>query len=191
MIKNALMILAVSTLLFSCENKEKKDVAKTNDIVETLTVDELLINIDSLVDKNIEVTGLVSHVCKHGGKRLVLVAENPEKNIHVNAGEEITEFNKNIEGNTIKAIGVVKELKITNEYLDNMIAEMKEHKDADGEEGVREEDNDHHSTEMEKINKLREEIKNSKNGYLSEYSILCNSYKTVEVEANKTETDSL
>ncbi|MDA3778791.1 MAG: hypothetical protein PF487_00925 [Bacteroidales bacterium] len=202
MIKNLLMILAVSVLLFSCNNETKKDVTESNVDAVQLTVDELLTNIDTLVEKNVEVTGLVSHICLHGGKKLKLIAENSENEIHFNAGGEISEFEKSLEGSTVKISGIVKELRIDNKYLDKMVSEEQEsteseehkNKEADSskeeEEHIQEGDNDHHSKEMDQINKLREEIKNSEKGYLSEYSVLCSSYKLVESVDKKEKTES-
>jgi len=196
MIKNVLIILAISTLLFACGTGTKKD--NTDNETVQLTVNELLADIENLVEKKVEITGLVSHVCEHGGKKLKLISENSENDIHVNAGKEITEFNKNIEGSTIIVTGIVKELKIDNEYLDKIVAKMGEKEHAEGEEhsrdeekNIQESDADHHPTEMDHINKLREEIKNSEKGYLSEYFVLCNNYKVLEQETEGTKKDSL
>jgi hypothetical protein len=68
-----------------------------------------------MVDKEVEVSGLVDHICKHGGKKMHLVAgDESEASLHIVSDEA---FSEELEGQYVKVKGVVVEEQITMETI--------------------------------------------------------------------------
>ncbi len=125
----------------------------------------------NLVGKDIYVTGIVDHVCKHGGKKVMLVSEDGEASLKVMAGDKISKFDKKIEGENLKVLGTVTEFKMDDAFLTEREKKVKEHhKPTDPE----------YKEDMDWIKEKREEIKKSKKGYLSFYSMDGISYEVVK-----------
>jgi hypothetical protein len=59
------------------------------------------------VGKEVEIQGIVVHVCKHGGKKLFVIGEDPEKRVKITASDEVTVFLPELEGSTILVNGFI------------------------------------------------------------------------------------
>ncbi len=115
--KIGIVFLSV-VFFFACENKKAGQSATEDQLssvaeieapaVEVIMVADLLANPDDLVGKEIQVEGLVTHVCKHSGKRLHLSDEKGEGKIRVEAGDIIKQFERDLEGSEIVATGVLR-----------------------------------------------------------------------------------
>jgi len=81
---------------------------------------------DTLINKEVEVEGMVTHVCKHSGKRLHLEDKQSGSVVRVEAGD-IDMFEKSLEGSQVIVKGVLKRGAFHEE------GEAQEH---DGQEGV-------------------------------------------------------
>jgi len=68
---------------------------------------------------------MVTHICKHGGKKMFLVGENPDVKVVVFAGEAISEFPVELEGTKVKVFGIVKVEEITEATVAEWEAEDK------------------------------------------------------------------
>lgn len=172
-----LMSVAV---LFAC-NQNNKTTAEKSDVKEeaAVTLSELFSDIDKTVDSEIKISGLVDHVCKHGGQRMFIVDEG-ENRLKITTGEDISEFEVDLEGKDVIVNGIVEEERIDDAYLDEWEAEVKAGEE-DHESGVH--DGNHVEEENEtlvKINDFREQIKNSEKGYLSFYSVKAKSFEVKE-----------
>lgn len=192
MIKNLMILMASAAILVSCggncehaegdtkEVKEEKviekEVEKTVEAVVVAPAD-FEAKAGELVGKKIQMEGTAVHICSHGGKRLFIGDENDNR-IKITTGENMTAFDKEWEGSTVKVIGTIDELRIDEDYLNEWEAEINEVEDAHeagkevhtGEAG-----HEDHSKEdkMAQINDYREQIKETEKGYLSFYSIVC------------------
>jgi hypothetical protein len=62
------------------------------------------------VGKEVEIQGLVVHVCKHGGKKLFIVGDDPEKRVKITASDKVSVFAPELEGSTIWVKGIVEPL---------------------------------------------------------------------------------
>ena len=62
---------------------------------------------ESLLGQNVQIEGLVVHVCKHGGKKMYIVGDDPEIRVKIDASDEVTVFAVELEGNTVSVMGVV------------------------------------------------------------------------------------
>lgn len=193
--KNYLFILlALAFIATSCENNNKNSAEQKTDkvvVVEEITpllVAEFDDKAGDFVGKKIKLEGTVDHICKHGGQRLFLVSEESEARIKVTPDEEIAAFNAELEGNKIIITGIVEEQRVDEDYLREWEEEIKsgaEMADGKGEGshlgGTVEKGGEGAdiAEEMEKVNNLREMIKESGKDYISFFSVLCTDY-TVE-----------
>lgn len=115
MIKKLALISLLAVALFSCKNKQGA--------VTEIDINKFDDEVSALVDKDVSMTGLVVHVCKHGGKKMFMVGNDQEKKIVVFAGAEMSEFPVELEGKNVKIFGVVKEEVITEETIREWEAE--------------------------------------------------------------------
>ena len=120
----------------------------------------------NFVGKKIEVTGLVDHVCKHGGKKILLV--NDSSDVHV---ESETRFEDTLVGNTVSVIGIVKEFKVDEAYCQKMEKEeLNEHSEGKDKEEMKE-------RKQQMLKFYRDSMKNAGVDHLSFYSLEFVSFK--------------
>ncbi|NJK97083.1 MAG: hypothetical protein HC905_21110 [Bacteroidales bacterium] len=85
--KNLYLLSAITVFIcgsiVGCKNQTNH--ADGNSANTSLTVDSFLASPDTWAGKEIVISGTVSHVCKHSGKKLFLFSANPEKTVKVNA----------------------------------------------------------------------------------------------------------
>ncbi len=131
--KKTLSFIVIMSLLWACQSKNKKQETSTNNdskaestIVTFSTVKELLINADKQVDHQIKLIGIVTHTCKHSGKRCFIADEDGEETIRIEAGGKINGFNQELIGSTIAISGTLKERRLTKEYIDQWEESVKE-----------------------------------------------------------------
>ncbi|MEN8226041.1 MAG: hypothetical protein ABFS05_11855 [Bacteroidota bacterium] len=145
MLKNLLMILVASVIVWSCGNQQtaSQEQVVEEEIVVTeedptieepkvVTLAEFKANAETLVGKEIILEGTVIHVCKHGGQKMFITADDPDVRIKITPGEEMAAFDTELEGSDVKVIGVV-------EAIEAEVVGEGEH--AEGEE--HEEDEEH------------------------------------------------
>jgi hypothetical protein len=59
------------------------------------------------VGKEVEIQGMVVHVCKHGGKKLFIIGEDPEKRVKITTSDKVSVFVPELEGSTIMVKGII------------------------------------------------------------------------------------
>lgn len=135
--KKILLFLLVAVMFSACSNGDQKTNEEgTSDStelvveepvegtdVETYTVTTFTDNAANLVDQQIKVTGLVDHICEHGGKKLMLVEDGSDHGVKVISDEK---FEDSLAGTEVTVIGTVKVLSVDEEYCHNMDDEHKE-----------------------------------------------------------------
>ena len=109
MIKRFLSIVVVATILTSCGNsgskqEKSKDPAGT-DTTATVEFASLIETPDDFLNKEISIDGQVVHVCKHTGKKMFIVGENPDIRLFISAGEEVPLFEQELLGSEITVSG--------------------------------------------------------------------------------------
>ncbi|HPG41372.1 MAG TPA: hypothetical protein PLP19_05390 [bacterium] len=105
MFKKVLGVLLVVSLMIACAKKQENTEQTAAEAVITVSVDSLLVAPQNYLDKQIEVSGLVSHVCRHTGKKLFIAGQTPEQLIKVVTGENIPQFAVELEGSQVKVQG--------------------------------------------------------------------------------------
>ena len=115
--KKLAYIFAFVFVFTACQKDTKKveDTAKQIEVVNTetplLAIAEFDKTAEGYVNKEVKVKGIVDHVCKHGGKKLLLVTD--DANVHVTSDER---FEENLIGSEIVLNGVVVEERIDEAY---------------------------------------------------------------------------
>jgi hypothetical protein len=151
-------------------------------------ISEFKIKAGELVGKTVVVTGIVDHVCKHGGKKLFLVDESSDASVKITTGENMASFTQNLIGETVEVTGVVEEMIVDEDYINDMEMKIDKGTKKSGEgihlhnhENKNEEGKEKNGDDqMEKVNKLREMLSESKKDHLSFYSVKASSYKVIK-----------
>lgn len=203
MFKKLSLIVLLSLVAMYCGGGEtaKENVSDSvGETVETaaapvaVSIDTFETDAEKLVDKLVTVEGTVSHVCRHSGKRMFLLGQNPDNNLKVLTGADISVFDVALEGSDVIVNGYVRESRVDEAYLDelekktleNMKKAQEEEKAdeaaASNHEGQTDEatHNIEHKDPLQNIKDMKEELKNSPKGYLSFYSIECQTFKVKE-----------
>lgn len=140
MLRNILMILVAAAIAWSCGNqqtaKQEEKTVEEEVVVEetpmTLTLAEFKDQAENIVGQEVILEGTVIHVCKHGGQKMFITADDPDVRIKITTGEEMAAFVPELEGSDVKVVGVVEEIEA------EVVGEGE-----NAEEGEHEEDADH------------------------------------------------
>ncbi len=132
--KKILLSIFAIAALFSCNNTtETTDETLTDSTaveiaeVPVILLGELNTKAGEYVGKEVQVTGIVDHICKHSGKKILLVSDDGE--IHVEAEER---FDENIAGHSITLNGIINEFRVDEAYCLKMEEEtINSHEDGD------------------------------------------------------------
>ena len=189
----SLIILLVLTV--SCGQQSNKTTDLNELEKSEVTVEALLADASSYVETPVSIKGTVVHVCRHGGQRLFMVGEDGEDRFRITVGENISEFDVELEGSMIEVNGIVKELIIDETYLAEWEAETSEgskHDRGEGHEGGvghgenngEEADGEHdvaeqQAAQLKRIQAVRDEIAASGKDHLSDYWIETIEFKVI------------
>ncbi len=176
--KKILGLLVLAIVFASCgdDTTKGKEADNTKTVVEevkivSLTPDDFLDKAKALIDKEVLITGTVDHTCKHGGKKMVIFGEDADKTVKIYAAGEVDKFGIELEGGEVAVKGIVKEMRIDEDYMADWEKETREHHGDNADELAE---------ELEKIAKFREKIAATEEGYISNFSIDCISYEVVK-----------
>ncbi len=101
-------------LLGSCSQSGKKEgttaEASQAEQVVKATIQELLAQPADYDGKEVAVSGMVTHVCKHGGQKCFVLADDGETQIRIVPSGDIDEFKIDLEGSTVAFKGTFKVL---------------------------------------------------------------------------------
>ena len=108
--RSILWVLIAFMAVSSCNQTVKQEgdnqeASKTEQIVSA-TIVELLATPADYQDKEVAVSGMVTHVCRHGGQKCFIVADDGETQIRIVPGEDIDEFKIEMEGSIIAFKGI-------------------------------------------------------------------------------------
>lgn len=183
----------MAVVLMSCENNNKKATSANEEVVveEVVVVDlkDFKSSAENLVGKQIKLAGTIDHVCKHGGQKMFVVSEDSDARVKITTGENMAAFNTELEGESVKVVGVVDELRIDEEYLREWEEEVLAGIGPDeGEKSEKvhmgEGEDEHHELEenqdLMQIQKYRDKIAESDKDYISFFSVVCVDYEVVE-----------
>ncbi len=170
MLRKLFAILFIASIFASCNTgKEVKVDAK--DSLPKIGILDFEKKAKDYVEKEVVIEGLVSHVCKEGGKKMFLIdTKNDSVSIKITSTET---FDQGIVGSNVVVNGIVKELRIDEAYLASWEKEIKDEMAAnDGKKKLC----DTEANQFAPINELREEIKKSGSDHISYYSMEVKKY---------------
>ncbi|NDV68501.1 hypothetical protein [Dysgonomonas sp. 25] len=177
--KKLLLFAAVLLLAASCNSNKTEQTDQAEDAsavagAPVYKLDSLLVIADQMVDKTVTVRGFVTHTCKHSGKRCFIVGDDQKTSVRVEAKGEIGGFNRELIGSELAITGVLKERRMTKEYIDQYEEQVKEKKaQEDGSAETCE-------AELSNINGMRDWMKANNKDYYSTYYIDGESYDVIE-----------
>ena len=108
--KKMTILAFLSFILFSANTlfaQDKTTLASAEPQVLILTPEKFQEVAVNNVGKEVEIQGMVVHVCKHGGKKLFIIGEDPEKRVKITASDEVNVFLPELEGSTIMVKGII------------------------------------------------------------------------------------
>lgn len=107
------ILVSVALLLGACnqtsQNKAEDTSVKEEKII-TATIEELLASPAEYQDKEVAITGMVTHVCRHGGQKCFVLAADGETQIRLVPAGDIDEFKIELEGSNLAVKGTLKVL---------------------------------------------------------------------------------
>lgn len=180
--KKILFLAAALLTMAACNNKSAKqqragqeeNVEAHASEVPVYKLDSLLKVADRMVDQTVTVRGFVTHTCKHSGKRCFIVGDDLNTSFRVEAGGEIGGFNRELTGSELAITGIVRERRLTKEYIDQYEEEVneKKHKEDGSAETCQ--------AELNNINEMREWMKAHNKDYYSIYYMDGERYEVIE-----------
>lgn len=160
------LFLVFISLFFACNEKPASSGSSADnpdaEVVEAVVlVDDLMSDPDAYVGKVIELEGLVTHVCKHSGKRLHLTSSATNEMVRVEATGDINQFERELEGSDVRITGLVQKQVIDEDYLSKWENEM----------AGKGENHDHNESaeESEQITNMRKRLEDSGQEQLVSY----------------------
>ena len=133
------LLLCMTLGLASCgddSNKSKEQASAEEVTTAALEVDQVLADPDSLVGDTIEIEGICTHICKHGGGKIFLMGSDDTKTLRIEAGEPIGSFPQETVNSIVRVTGVLVEDRIDEDYLAQWEAQIADQaKEAQGEGG--------------------------------------------------------
>lgn len=127
--QRAAFLVLVAFLAVSCNQASKENSTESTEVeqIVSATIQELLATPADFDGKEVAVSGMVTHVCRHGGQKCFIVAEDGETQIRIVPSGDIDEFKIELEGSNVAFKGVFRVMNVveTEELVENY--ESKEH----------------------------------------------------------------
>lgn len=136
--RHLLVLIVLAIVMASCGGSQNSaQPSQKAEQPQTATskvfkLDSLLAVADQKVDQTVKVRGVVTHTCKHSGKRCFLAGESKNASLRVEAKGDIGGFNRELIGFQLEITGIVRERRLTREYLDQTEKDLIAKKAEDG-----------------------------------------------------------
>ena len=184
------LILSLNIGCNSCGN-QATDSTKVSNV---LTVDSFMVAPEKWANKEVLVSGTVSHVCRHSGKKLFLFGADAEKTVKINAGGSFSTFDLKYEGLDVEITGtVVEDQKIDANYLNEWESDIKkmvadkdqkvcneENKAISGQTNVKGSEEQAVEDPYADVKAFRKKLADSGKTYISVYAINCKTLKELK-----------
>lgn len=167
--KKIVFLLALTISLISCKT-ETKEVSETKvPEIPMLAIGEFDEKAGEFVNEEIQIKGIVDHVCKHGGKKILMVTDDGD--VHITSDER---FDEALMGNEITLTGVVAEERID----ESTCLQMEENNLNNHSEGKTNEEQ--FKQQQEHVQQYRDQMIAENKAYISNYSLKYVSHIIVE-----------
>ena len=166
MMKNIVFLVVLISVLISCKTDTKKVESSPQEEGMVLSESPMIAlgEFDSkagdFISKEIKVQGIVDHVCKHGGKKILLVTDDGK--VHITSD---VRFDEALMGSEITVAGIVLEERIDEGYC----LKMEEDNIKSHSEGTS--NKDQFEAKKEYIQQYRDQMKADSVDHISNYSL--------------------
>jgi hypothetical protein len=133
-------------------------------------VESLLQKADSLLGKTVHVSGLIEHVCKHGGKRFKILSTDGSIELKIELGEEFGAVREDIVGNRVMVTGTLKSSEMDAKMVKAWEKKMKMNH-------AGEEDTEHYKQELAEIQEIHQKVISGQIPFYTMYSLQAKEYK--------------
>ncbi|MFI3327859.1 MAG: hypothetical protein SNH79_01000 [Rikenellaceae bacterium] len=182
--KKLIYTLVAALAIVSCagNGSSSKSSASSDSVAATraaqsekiYTIDGLLEDAEKLTDKEVTVKGTITHTCKHSGRRCFIVGADQKTSFRVEAKGNIGGFNRELTGSQIAVTGLLRENRLTAEYLNAWEDKVKEK--AGKEDGSAESCD----AETRNITAMRDWMKKNKKDYYSVFFLDGTSFEVLD-----------
>ncbi len=177
-----LFILLAATLLLACGSPEKPgenpEELTINQEIPELSIADFDEKAGEFVNSDVMISGIVDHVCKHGGKKLLLVSDDGD--VHITSDER---FDDALIGEEVKLIGTVEEFRVDEGYCMQMDEDnIKSHSEGDSDDELFE-------SKKHSIQVYRDSMETAGVDHLSYYSLVFVSFENDEEKALEEESN--
>ena len=126
-----MFVFVAAAIFVACGgNMQQKQEAEAVVEEETVEVTPTTIEVNDFQEKATEmigdeviIKGTIMHVCKHGGQKMFITADNPDFRVKITPGEEMAAFTPEMEGGYVIVTGIIEEME------EEMPAEGEEHEE--------------------------------------------------------------
>ena len=94
--RNLLLLSLALILASSCSSNS----TQKQELISA-TVEELVASPVNFQEKEVAVSGMLTHVCRHGGQKCFIVGEDGDTQVRIVPGSGIDEFSIDLEGSTV------------------------------------------------------------------------------------------
>ena len=123
----AAAFMAAMVMITSCGNSNKQSQSEQTEQAapSALSIDDLLSDADSLVNKEVTIEGICTHTCKHGAKKIFLRGSDDSHTLRIDAGE-LGAFDTACVNKQVLIVGTLSEERIDEAYLQRWEERLKE-----------------------------------------------------------------
>ena len=111
--------LLTAVMLTACSGNQSNNQANATEAeanVQTISVDSLLNNAESLLDQQVTIVGVCSHTCRHGATKIFVMGSNSDNLIRCEAAL-LKHFSKECVHSVVRVTGYVRETRLDEDYL--------------------------------------------------------------------------
>lgn len=176
--RTLISLLLITFVFASCDTNEQKQAGNQ---ITKIEVADFESKAPEYSGQKVSLKGTVVHVCKHGGKRMFIISDDPDKRVKILSTEKSGVFNAEMEGSDVSVTGIVSVQEITKASLAKMRSEAEEMTETtkpeamhSGEEGH--ENNEEAEETLMKVGNWKKQLEESNMDKLTFYSIECQDY---------------
>lgn len=133
--QRVILFVFVAVLMVSCNQSAQKESIDSQttekEKIVSVAIEEMLAQPAEYDGKEVAISGMVTHVCRHGGQKCFVVGEDGETQIRIVPSGDIDEFKIDLEGSTVTFKGTFKVLNPIQALEHVEDHESKEHHDAE------------------------------------------------------------
>jgi hypothetical protein len=113
MYKGLFLTAVMALVIASCGPKGVKQAEVTGDAITVVAIGDLVSNPLEFGDKVVKVEGVIDHMCRHSGSKMMVKGSDSDLSVHVQLGDLASEFSVELEGRTVVLEGLF-QFEVTN-----------------------------------------------------------------------------